>query len=114
MLDRRASFQLEFRSLWLNWVVQENRDLLTMFPQYSGEVMARLASKIFYMRTRTISHFSRILDEVEVEKRLERYQEYLRANRDDPLRRELERRIEGSRSLLVNAVEALRQKYLIQ
>jgi len=54
------------------------------------------------------------LDEEEAEKRLERYQGYLRGDRDEPPRRELEGRIEGSRSLLVNAVEAMRQKYLIQ
>lgn len=114
MLDRRAAFQLEFRSLWLKWITEENSDLLTDYPQYTSEVIARFASKIFFMKTHMISHFSRILDQDDIPSRLARYQEYLRANRDASLRRELEMRIARNQSVLTNAIEVLKQKYLCQ
>jgi len=71
-------------------------------------VIARLPSKLFFLKTRLIPHFSRILDEDGISARLARYQESLKANR------KTWKRESGEAGQLSNAIEAMKRKYLSQ
>lgn len=112
MTERQVAFQLEYRGIWINWLKERHADLLTRFPEYSGEVIARLASRMFFQRTHAISLFSRVLNEGEdPSARMAKYQEYLRAYRDKELTHDLGKLVDEDKGVLLNAITALKRKH---